>query len=207
MENGVHTKERILRVAIDLFAERGYKEVTMREIAAEVGVKASSLYKHYENKERILQSIFSLLREQMAKANIPAGMLREYVLAVSPRKYLDDSFDLFRNVMWSAEIIKISKIMIKEQQRSHAAREFFMQELIEGPNRMLKAALDLMVESGKIDATDTRTLAEEYNAYIIYLCFEQNFLKEEPDLGEIEEKMRRHNAFYADCVLRKGNKK
>ena len=203
MGNGVATKERILNAAIELFAEKGYKEVTMREIANAVGIKASSLYKHYENKDRILQRIFALLSERMAQTNIPEDTLREYVSAVTPEKYLNDSFKLFKSVMWSPEIIRISKIMIKEQQRSRSAREFFVKELIEEPNRAMKHALDLMAENGTIDIADTGTVAEEYNAYIVYLCFEQNFLKEGPNLEEIEMKMSRHNAFYANHVLKR----
>lgn len=39
-------RERVLRVAERLFSERGYKAVTMRDIANEVGMKPASLYNH-----------------------------------------------------------------------------------------------------------------------------------------------------------------
>lgn len=39
-------RERVLRAAERLFSERGYKAVTMRDIANEVGMKPASLYNH-----------------------------------------------------------------------------------------------------------------------------------------------------------------
>jgi AcrR family transcriptional regulator len=45
--------EQTLRVAHDLFAERGYADVTMDEIAAAVGVTKPLLYNYFGNKERL----------------------------------------------------------------------------------------------------------------------------------------------------------
>jgi AcrR family transcriptional regulator len=45
--------EQTLGVAHQLFAERGYAEVTMDEIATEVGVTKPLLYNYFGNKERL----------------------------------------------------------------------------------------------------------------------------------------------------------
>ena len=45
--------EQTLGVAHGLFAERGYADVTMEEIAAEVGVTKPLLYNYFGNKERL----------------------------------------------------------------------------------------------------------------------------------------------------------
>lgn len=39
-------RERVLRVAEQLFSERGYKAVTLRDIADELGMRPASLYNH-----------------------------------------------------------------------------------------------------------------------------------------------------------------
>jgi AcrR family transcriptional regulator len=54
---GQATARRILDVATLLFYERGYHAVTMREIAAGVGIKAGSLYNHFPGKQEILLRI------------------------------------------------------------------------------------------------------------------------------------------------------
>lgn len=202
----VPTKERILTVAIDLFSAKGYKEVTMREIAGAVGIKASSLYKHYECKEDILKSIFDLFMSKLAETEYPERELKQYVLSVSPETYLSESFALFRAVMWNDTVIKIARIITLEQRRDKTIREFFTQQFVQKPTQALQLALDIMIENGSIAPANTRVLAEEYSAYILYLYFEQNFLQDTPNLELIEAKMKQHNDFFALTVL-KGKEK
>ena len=197
------TKEKILQVSIDLFAEKGYKEISVREIAKAVGIKASSLYKHYENKEDILESIFALFKEKMMQANFPQEELKQYVNSVSPATYFYESFALFKKIMWAPLFVKIARIITIEQQRSQSVRKFFLKELIEKPIQTLQTVLDIMMENGSIGPVDSRVAAEEYASYIVYLFFEQNFLKDHLSLEDIDKKMMQHNDFFVNVVLKK----
>lgn len=49
-----HPRERILQAALDLFSQNGYAGTSVRQIAAHVGLKPSSLYSHFDGKEEIL---------------------------------------------------------------------------------------------------------------------------------------------------------
>jgi AcrR family transcriptional regulator len=51
---GSETKQRILDTAVTMFGERGIEACTMRELAAEVGIKAPAIYNHYTSKEDVL---------------------------------------------------------------------------------------------------------------------------------------------------------
>ncbi len=202
------TKEKILYASIDLFAQKGFREVSVRELAAAVGIKASSLYKHFESKEDILDHIFMLFRERMAQTVLEKEELKGNVHIISPEDFFKESFERFKQVMWQPEIVKISKIITIEQQRNQAVRQFFIGELIEKPTEILRYAFDLMIENGLIDPVDTSVLAEEYNAYVVFLYFEQNFLRDALDLNEIERKMKQHNDFYSHHILiRKGDRR
>ena len=58
------TKEKILETALELFSQRGYGGVSVREIAREVGIRESSLYNHFEGKRAIFDGIVdSCLRQ------------------------------------------------------------------------------------------------------------------------------------------------
>jgi AcrR family transcriptional regulator len=50
-------KETILRVAVDLFFEKGYFATSISGIAAGCGIQKASIYYHYSNKEAILFAI------------------------------------------------------------------------------------------------------------------------------------------------------
>lgn len=60
--DGEKTQAAIREAAVALIARLGYEAVTMRKLAAEVGVQAAALYRYYPTKEELL---FSLMREHM----------------------------------------------------------------------------------------------------------------------------------------------
>jgi AcrR family transcriptional regulator len=47
----------VREVALTLFAERGYRYTSMRDIAGELGIQAPSLYSHVRSKQEILRDI------------------------------------------------------------------------------------------------------------------------------------------------------
>ena len=196
------TRGKILDVAMHLFAERGFADLSVREIASAVGIKASSLYKHYRSKEDILDHIFNLFREKFVQAaDFTIRDIGQALVLYSPETFLASSFEKFKHAMWTPEVIKMVRIITLEQQRNPSVRAFFARELVEKPNEALQSAFDFMVEKGMINPIDTKFVAEEYNAYIVYLYFEQNFLSERLSFEEIERKMKQHNAFYCKYVL------
>ncbi len=58
MGNGSVTRERILQIALQVFAEHGYEGARMDKIAAEVGINKASLYFHFKSKEDIFRGLF-----------------------------------------------------------------------------------------------------------------------------------------------------
>ncbi|MCP2299315.1 transcriptional regulator, TetR family [Nocardia amikacinitolerans] len=50
----VEAMSRIQRVALDLFDEYGYREVTVERVAAEAGVSPSSIYRYFGTKEMLV---------------------------------------------------------------------------------------------------------------------------------------------------------
>ncbi|WP_026929616.1 TetR/AcrR family transcriptional regulator [Glycomyces tenuis] len=55
---GERTRQRIIDVALDMFAERGYDGTTMRAIAAEAGVSVGNAYYYFKSKEHLIQGFY-----------------------------------------------------------------------------------------------------------------------------------------------------
>jgi AcrR family transcriptional regulator len=58
-------KEKIARAALEVADERGLAAVSMRAVAARVGVTAMALYRHFANKEELLDCVLELLLAEM----------------------------------------------------------------------------------------------------------------------------------------------
>jgi len=52
------TSEKIMTAAIDLIASRGYNGVTTEEIATKAGFTEKTLFRHFKNKQNLLESAF-----------------------------------------------------------------------------------------------------------------------------------------------------
>ena len=58
------TGQRIVKEAVKLFAKEGYEAVSVEQIAAQVGIKAPSLYKHFKSKRDIFDHILQIMEQQ-----------------------------------------------------------------------------------------------------------------------------------------------
>jgi AcrR family transcriptional regulator len=64
------TRERALRTAERLFAERGYNGVSMRELAAAANVNIASIAYHFDSKEGLLSEVYRRHCEPMIKERL-----------------------------------------------------------------------------------------------------------------------------------------
>jgi AcrR family transcriptional regulator len=72
-------RDRVLRAAVELFAEQGYDKTSVQEVVERAGVTKGALYHYFTAKEDLLFEIYrSLLAEQMA------GLDRITALGLTP---------------------------------------------------------------------------------------------------------------------------
>ena len=69
------TKEKIVETALDLFAQRGYDGVSIRDIARAVGIRESSIYNHFPSKRAVFDGIVDYCLRQaedyFRQSNLP----------------------------------------------------------------------------------------------------------------------------------------
>jgi AcrR family transcriptional regulator len=58
------TRERILRAALGLFAEKGYEATTMRDVAREAGTSLGLAYRYFASKEEFALALYLRLAEE-----------------------------------------------------------------------------------------------------------------------------------------------
>ena len=155
MEGGSPTKERILMTSTVLFARKGYAAVSMRDIARSIGIKPSSLYNHFESKERLwaaalehLKRLWLLYLDHLAGVLAQAGTFEEVLAHIY--------YDLKRmvNIFSSYGF----SLIMQEQVHDHLAAEtfdFFMSRGL----KVIKGGFDDCVARGLVPAFDSYTAA------------------------------------------------
>ncbi|MCX6016337.1 MAG: TetR/AcrR family transcriptional regulator [Chloroflexales bacterium] len=63
--DGAQTAERILQVAHQLFMERGFNGVSIKDVVQQVGISKPTLYYHYANKEALYVAMAHQVLTQM----------------------------------------------------------------------------------------------------------------------------------------------
>jgi AcrR family transcriptional regulator len=78
-------RQAIVDAASALFAERGFRGVTTRELARSVGVSEPVLYEHFRTKEDLYAAIIEAARQKAA--GDPHALLTEWAEIEDPRTY------------------------------------------------------------------------------------------------------------------------
>jgi AcrR family transcriptional regulator len=60
-------RDELLAIAAELFAQRGFKNTTVRDIADAAGILSGSLYHHFDSKESMVDEILSTFQTELFK--------------------------------------------------------------------------------------------------------------------------------------------
>jgi AcrR family transcriptional regulator len=88
---GRGTRDRIIEVAIGVFAGRGFRSVSIDSIAAEAGVTRQGLLYHFSNKGELLIAVLEQHEQDNAETAIELFELNDRVLEATMRAYLHAS--------------------------------------------------------------------------------------------------------------------
>ncbi len=172
----VNNKDKIFDISIDLFSQYGYDGVSIRQIASEVGIKESSIYNHYSNKQEILTTILNYYVEEMVREDIPIEQAS---------LNLDKGFDFFYNAGCDAflsklkedKMMKITRLLFIESYHNDEVRDFLKKSIIEAPVEGWMNLFNLMKSKDIIKKDcDVRQLSESFFYYGMFLLFEHFIL-------------------------------
>ncbi|MGN0585395.1 MAG: SAM-dependent methyltransferase [Ruminococcus sp.] len=135
-----NTKERILHTALELFSERGYDAVSVRDIAGKLYISQGALYKHYKNKRDIFDSILREMEkrdgEKAMESSLPVKSSEEDPDSYRSAEYENlRSFTLNMFSYWTQNkfAADFRKMLTLEQYRSREMSELYEQYLSAGP--------------------------------------------------------------------------
>lgn len=143
---GIKTKERILHEAYLLFAEKGFKAVTMTDICEKTGLSRGGLYRYYSGTEEIFSEIIS----------------KEYVISdrierkESATKILEDMLE----AIWLEIMEKDLSLSLAIYEYANIGNEDFFVTVNDKAKRRWISLLQYGMDSGEFKNVDAQQVAD-----------------------------------------------
>jgi AcrR family transcriptional regulator len=176
------TKEKIFDAAIELFAKKGFKGTSVREIASVLALTEGAIYRHFSSKDEILEQVFNYaervlftalpIEESMGRfqgQSIFRGMLEPLPELIGSDPYMR----------------KITRILYNEMNQN----EKIVQHFMEYKNKTMHYTMDLFakcMEIGTIRPCDLRSLSVIFNNFRSEWAY-QNFIIDQSESLDLEK--------------------
>jgi AcrR family transcriptional regulator len=172
------TRTALIRAGRSLFAERGYAEVSVAELAERAGVTTGAIYHQFESKQGLFKAIYDeLVQGVWARVQSSRGADGEPSLVADCEAYLDACAEpAFHRITidgpavigWD-QILDDTQTMIQESLTAAQARGEIAGLPVAPLSRMLAAALKEagMVIASSADPVTARAEASESARYLL----------------------------------------
>ena len=171
-----NTKEEILLESLRLFAHAGYDGVTMRDIAGEIGIRQSSLYKHFAGKQEIFECIVERMdaefKVKLDNMKLVSGDASQRAEQYS-EKALSDMADIGEAMFeyWTQDEYAslFRKMLIIEQYHNSELAIMYQKYFLSGVLNFQEMIISKLIEKGFFKKGNPKLLAMEFYGTIFLL--------------------------------------
>lgn len=200
------TKERILHEALNLFSEKGYDPVSVRDIAYAVGIKESSLYNHYKNKQDIFDSLLEAYTGRWSAIFSQVHPINEAMqFAVDERtvsmyksmtsdQFTEIAATIFDYYMTDDINVKFRRMLTIEQYRNPEITALFRRISFDESIDFQSQLFSALMEAGCFIKTDPYILALHFFSPIFLIFYK--FGNDAESLTQAKELFMRHIAHF-----------
>ncbi len=200
------TKDRILTAALELFAQKGYDGVGIREIASAVGVRGSALYKHFSSKEEILNAVVQTasdrIRAYYFEKNLPEAHLKENQITagykkLSNQKLCQMAWGIFEFFVKDPFVSSFRKLLMREQFQNPEISTIYNNFFVEGAIANFSKLFDRFVKDGFFKKENPRLIALYFYAPIQLLF--QKYDCQNGSEDQIKKELFNHVKLFGKC--------
>lgn len=196
------TKERIFEVALELFAQKGFDAVSMREIAEAVGIKKASLYSHFSGKDDLLEKIFEYPMARLTNIGPQGVDTEQMIVSMGVDGFMAMAGGVFNRWISTPEMEKIWRVICIELYHNEPMKKFF-ENFTGGAIAFWQSNFSIMAKHKLIKCSDPDVLAREYLSFYLY-AFMDYFIVNYGMAGSFLEaegkRLDDHVAFLVDSI-------
>mgnify|MGYP001679721492 CR=1 FL=1 len=187
----MNTKDKIMYEALKLFAQKGYSDVYVKDIAMMVGIKAPSLYKHFKSKQEIFESCIEIFYKKMnekrdllllprnsSNSDMYLNKKREDIIKIAKELFefyiLDDIASNFR------------KMLIIDRYRESQINDLYEKIFLDEPIKYQTQVFSQLIPPKKLKSTSAEDIAKIFYSQIYFLLQKYDCNKESLEDGKKE---------------------
>lgn len=190
------TKNLILDVALNLFSKYGYDGIGLRDLAQEVGIRESAIYKHFKGKQDIFDSLVERMNEEyntfIQTINIQSNLsvMIERYKTISESELIAICNGLFLYFAKDERASKFRKILTMEQFRNQKIGLLYKTLYFDNVLAYHKAIFaGLIAEGAMIDVSPDIVALHFYSPIFVLLT---NFDEQKMSEAEVMQKLEQH---------------
>lgn len=193
------TREKIVEAALELFSQRGYDGVSVRDIARAVGIRESSLYNHFANKRAIFDGIVDFCvrqsEEYFRQGSLPfdegddTAVYRGIGLE-RLQELIERTFRFFFDDPWNA---RFRRLLLVSQYAEPRCRDIYRQLYRDKCVRVQAYIFAALMDAGELRREDPLAVAAEFHGPMfmwIHTC--DSFAEAQPLIRAHVEQFRKN---------------
>ena len=140
-------REQIVEAATRVFAQKGFRRATTREVAREAGISEGTIYNYFEDKDALLMAILERLNETERRAeDFEEGMATDF------RGFLQEYLRRRMSLIWESR--EVFRVVLSEMLVNAELRELYLRRVIEPTMRIAEENFRSRMEQGEVRETD-----------------------------------------------------
>jgi AcrR family transcriptional regulator len=140
-------REQIIEAATRVFAEKGFRRATTREVAREAGISEGTIYNYFEDKDDLLMAILHRLNETERRAeDFEEGTATDF------REFLEEYLRRRMSLIWENQ--EVFRVVLSEMLVNAELRDLYLRRVIEPTMRMAEENFRSRMEQGEVRRTD-----------------------------------------------------
>ncbi|HEX4992209.1 MAG TPA: helix-turn-helix domain-containing protein [Rubrobacteraceae bacterium] len=140
-------REQIVEAATRVFAEKGFRRATTREVAREAGVSEGTIYNYFEAKDDLLMAILHRLNETERRAeDFEEGAASDF------GGFLEEYLRRRMSLVW--ENREVFRVVLSEMLVNAELRDLYLRQVIEPTMRMAEENFRSRMDQGEVRETD-----------------------------------------------------
>ena len=140
-------REQIVGAAMRVFAEKGFRRATTREVARAAGVSEGTIYNYFEDKDALLLTILDTLNETERRAvDFEEGMTADF------RGFLEQYLRWRMSLIW--ENREVFRVVLSEMLVNAELRERYLRRVVDPTMRIAEENFRSRMAQGEVRETD-----------------------------------------------------